>query len=553
MADNTTPTPAETTPDAPPVVDDSKQWQALAEELETDKTAFEQEAPDAPAEAETKPAEPEPDAEPKTPPTYEQLQAQERNKTEALKWEREARRRAEESLTNVNKLIDDLRTARQQRQAPQPEQEPVKLPDVNEDPIGHFQAKVAMLEQALQHTYQGANQTAAQIHAERQEQQFWNHVQQAEAEYRKTTPTVTLEDGREVSDYDAACEHLKSHRVNELAALYPDDSPVAQQEARQFGLPSVGHLRASILQQDAIAIANRAYQLGVSPAQLYYDAAKNRGYTRPQASSKAKTNGAITAQQRAVQSFPVDQRRRGPQERQRREPERPGGIVHRRPRRSRQAMGAHAARRQAVRGNTDMAAVLMTATSFTRPADTTTYASGDLVANSTTAGSVVAMNFGVTPRLGHGLFINRVKVTKTAGPVANGTVRVHFFDDVAVAVTNGDNAAFAPTTSASYIGYLEAVFSSTLAGWGFATADSQRPVWSPAATGDILYGLVEARAAYVPTSRRSVDVPTRNHRSLTGHSSPRSGALTLSTRAAQGLICGTRHGGVKPTSSDRGR
>ena len=148
-----------------------------------------------------------------------------------------------------------------------------------------------------------------------------------------------------------------------------------------------------------------------------------------------------------------------------------------------------------------MAAVLMTATSFTRPNDTTTYASGDLIANSTTAGSVVPINFGVTPRLGHGLFINRVKITKTAGPVANGTVRCHFFDDVAVAVTNGDNAAFAPTTSASYIGYLEAVFSSTLAAWGFATADSQRPVWSPAASGDILYGLIEARAAYVPTAQ----------------------------------------------------
>ena len=302
MADPTTaPVPANT-PDSAPVIDDSKQWQALAEELETDKTAFEAEAPDAPAEAETKPAEPEPEAETKPPLSYEQLQDNYKNAQGAFKSEREARRRAEESLTNVNKLIDDLRTARQQRQAPQPEQEPVKLPDVNEDPIGHFQAKVAMLEQALQHTYQGANQTAAQIHAERQEQQFWNHVQEAEAAYRKTTPTVTLEDGREVSDYDAACEHLKSHRVNELAALYPDDSPVAQQEARQYGLPSVGHLRASILQQDAIAIANRAYQLGVSPAQLYYDAAKNRGYTRPQANGKAKTNGAITAQQRAVKA-----------------------------------------------------------------------------------------------------------------------------------------------------------------------------------------------------------------------------------------------------------
>jgi hypothetical protein len=56
-------------------------------------------------------------------------------------------------------------------------------------------------------------------------------------------------------------------------------------------------LRAAILQTDSAGIAQRAFQLGVSPAMLYYEAAKTRGYTTPHGSPK-KANGQIEAAKR---------------------------------------------------------------------------------------------------------------------------------------------------------------------------------------------------------------------------------------------------------------
>ena len=302
MADNTTPQPGPAGNDAAPQLpDDSKQWADLAAELEEGKGAFEAEAPDAPPEK-TEPEPPPEKTEPDRPrPSYEQLEAAERGKTAALKEEREARRRAEESLQNVNKLIDELRTARQSRQPAQPEPEPPKIPDINEDPIGHFQARTAMLEQALEQTYRGSQQTAEHIRAQQAEQQFWNHVRAHEEQFRKTTPMLTLPDGQQASDYDVACDYLKQHRMTELTHIYPDNSAIAEQEARQYGLPSAAHLRAAMLQQDAIGIAQRAFQLGISPAQLYYEAAKTRGYKPGQAAAangKGKTNGQIEAAKR---------------------------------------------------------------------------------------------------------------------------------------------------------------------------------------------------------------------------------------------------------------
>lgn len=295
--------PPEPPDDDPNIVDDSEQWANLEKELEDDKTVFEAEAPDEPAPPD-KIADPEeppdkPDrtpGEPKPKLTYEQLANNQKNVTEALRRERETRKKAEENLNNVNRLIDELRASRQPPKAPDPTPKP--LPSVDEDPIGHFQGKVEMLEEALRQTYQGSRQTAEQIQADRDQQQFWNHVRAHEDEFRKTTPTVRMEDGRETSDYDLACEHLKQHRMAELTHLYPDESHIALAEARQYGLPSPAHLRAAILQQDAVGIAQRAFQLGVSPAQLYYEAARGRGYTSPQSSPKGKPNGQIAAAKR---------------------------------------------------------------------------------------------------------------------------------------------------------------------------------------------------------------------------------------------------------------
>src|SRR5262245_23002263 len=185
MADVTTAPPGPAPNDAaPPNIPDaeSEQWKALAEELEADEAPPEETAPEPPK---LDDAPPEPD---KPKPSYEQLESNYKNAQGAFKSEREGRRRAEESLQAVNKLIDDLRAAR--RPPPQPEPEPPKIPDVTEDPIGHFQARMQIAEQALAHTYQGAQATQQHLQAQQQEAQFWDHVRASENEFRKTSPTV---------------------------------------------------------------------------------------------------------------------------------------------------------------------------------------------------------------------------------------------------------------------------------------------------------------------------------------------------------------------------
>src|SRR5262252_1773312 len=223
------PTAAPEVPGNEPVLpDDSKQWADLAKELDSDEGEGEGEPPETP-EAEVKAEETTPEPEPKPKPTYEQLEANYRNAQGAFTSERERARRAEESLQQVNRLIEDLRAARRPPQ--QPERDEIKIPDVNEDPIGHFQARTAILEQALQHTYQGTQATQQHLQAQHQEQVFWDHVRASENEFRKSAPVVEI-NGQKVSDYDAACEHLKAHRMTELMHLYPDTSQLAQQEAR---------------------------------------------------------------------------------------------------------------------------------------------------------------------------------------------------------------------------------------------------------------------------------------------------------------------------------
>jgi hypothetical protein len=99
--------------------------------------------------------------------------------------------------------------------------------------------------------------------------------------------------------------------------------------------------------------------------------------------------------------------------------------------------------------------------------------------------------------------IPRCRIVKSAGPVANGSFRAHFFSGTATVVTNGDNAAFTPTNTTImglYLGYLDVVMAGPLGGWGWAT-DMGAPVWVPGAAADLLNVLLEARAAYVPTAQ----------------------------------------------------
>lgn len=140
--------------------------------------------------------------------------------------------------------------------------------------------------------------------------------------------------------------------------------------------------------------------------------------------------------------------------------------------------------------------------SFTRPADTTPYASGDLVANSTTAGSVNPMAFQIGRKsLGRGGTIRRARLRKSGTSVTNASFRLHLYSAVPT-FTNGDNGAWLSNKSADYVGAIDVVvdkaFSDGAAGNGVPLIGQEINF-----TANTYYGVLEARGAYTPASAES--------------------------------------------------
>jgi len=148
------------------------------------------------------------------------------------------------------------------------------------------------------------------------------------------------------------------------------------------------------------------------------------------------------------------------------------------------------------------------AATFTRPNDTTAYASGDLVANSTTAGSVVALSWGI-PSNAPGC-IPAIRLSINTALLANATFRLHLFSATPTFVTGGDNSAFGIVVAtgydqflAAYEGTLSTVTANGAAGLlvpldGVILPYLRKPV---ATIQTLMYGLLEARAAYVPAAQ----------------------------------------------------
>ena len=146
---------------------------------------------------------------------------------------------------------------------------------------------------------------------------------------------------------------------------------------------------------------------------------------------------------------------------------------------------------------------VVAAATFTRPADTTAYASGDLVANSTTAGSVTPLSFSVG-RAGYGGSVRRVRVVKSGTTATNAAFRVHLYTTSPTAA-NGDNGAWSTSGAAGYVGYLDVAaslaFTDGCSGVAAAAAGTELNY-----TSATLYGLLEARAAYTPASGETFTV-----------------------------------------------
>jgi hypothetical protein len=152
--------------------------------------------------------------------------------------------------------------------------------------------------------------------------------------------------------------------------------------------------------------------------------------------------------------------------------------------------------------------ILDISASFTRPANTTAYASGNLVANSTTAGSVTPLTFN----LSYGQFfkIYRASITMNSAVNTNAKFLLHLYGS-SPTPTNGDGAAWL-TTSSNYQGNIAIdstlqTFSDNLKGSGVYVNTA---VWAPwvvvSDSNYKLYGLLAATAAYVPTSGETVTV-----------------------------------------------
>lgn len=139
---------------------------------------------------------------------------------------------------------------------------------------------------------------------------------------------------------------------------------------------------------------------------------------------------------------------------------------------------------------------------ITRPADTTAYASGDLVANSTTAGSVTP--FTIFVPYGRGLILQRAELKRSATSVTNATFRLHIYKD-SPTCANGDNGAWS-TTRSGYQGFVDIVGTgqaftdSAVASGIFVNNALTWPLVLYTDKDQKLYCLLEARGAYTPSS-----------------------------------------------------
>jgi hypothetical protein len=142
--------------------------------------------------------------------------------------------------------------------------------------------------------------------------------------------------------------------------------------------------------------------------------------------------------------------------------------------------------------------------SFTRPADITPYSANDLIANSTTAGSVLPLTLTTTNLFGTSAFrLTRARLTKSGTtPPSSATIRIHLYQSAAPTVTNGDNGAFSTAGGANWLGNIDVTsmvaFTDGCTGIGSAAAGSE--MYIKAASGTQIFAYLQVLAAYTPIS-----------------------------------------------------
>ena len=148
---------------------------------------------------------------------------------------------------------------------------------------------------------------------------------------------------------------------------------------------------------------------------------------------------------------------------------------------------------------------------FTRPADTTAYTAGDLIAISTTAGSVAPLTFtGVTIAggTGKGILDSLIIARSTVGICQ---IRAHVLK-TSHAVANGDNSAliFTAIDLDNHFGFVEVSLTSAVNSGALGIGTGLGLPYS--VTTDTLYIFLQAIAAFTPASAEVFTVIPIFHR-----------------------------------------
>lgn len=142
---------------------------------------------------------------------------------------------------------------------------------------------------------------------------------------------------------------------------------------------------------------------------------------------------------------------------------------------------------------------------FTRPADTTTYAAGDAVTNSTSSPSVMTFNSVARANQGAGVIIGAVLID-SAAQTLKGQFELWLYDTTFSA--DNDNAAFTPSdgeteTLIGVIPFLVPYVGDATSGAGgncvFPVGNLSIP-FNCGASSDDIFGQLVVRNAYVPVS-----------------------------------------------------
>lgn len=147
---------------------------------------------------------------------------------------------------------------------------------------------------------------------------------------------------------------------------------------------------------------------------------------------------------------------------------------------------------------------------MTRPADTNVYAVGDIVAQSTTAGSCSGVAVAVARANDKTGMLRRCRVKVNDAAWLNAQVFVHVFKD-APTFAAGDNAAFAANLSESnYLGAFDVTLDRSFSdpfvkGVGAPRAGAEMNFEPSAGTKNLFY-VIETRTAVTPGSGKTFTV-----------------------------------------------